>query len=148
MEKRVHHQVTVLRGQPHGLGPLHERGDVLPVGGHGSLGRAGGARGVQNVGNVGGANGLNAALKLGVGHPIAKLHKGIQREFVAGTAQAHHPPQPGAGLRGQQRRIVHAEELPHCKGQPRPGTAHDIARLLALEAGVDGHEHAANLLPG
>ena len=51
-------------------------------------------------------------------------------------------------LPGQQIRVIRAEEIRHGEGQLGPGAAHNVRRLAALEAGVDGHQHTADLLAG
>ncbi len=135
VEERCDDEHPLALPEPHRVGPGAEEPDALAVGGDGALGLPGGAGGEDDVARVLGRDGAGRLLDVLLGH---LLGPGEEAPQVGGTDHLH------VRVSQCRQRVcpqeTGEEDVVDDQGRhPRP--VEEVARLLALEAGVDRHEH-------
>ncbi len=147
VEEREDDQVTVALVEPDDLGEHEVRAAHLPVGQHRALRRAGGARGEEDVADVIAAHrrgplrasrivdGRGAREEVGKADGVARYgaaeHHDLLERFDT-TVVLHRAD------------VVAVEEARHREQHADGRAPHDVARLAALETGVDRYEPRAD----
>ena len=154
VKERADHQVAVVMGQPHHVGPGGVGPHHLAVRADRPLRLPGGAGGEEDVRGTVAVKRCNASVDLRVGHLPGSTQERRQVEHGAAlsltgreivrvgiAAKHHHRVGHRRATVAQQRQIVGAQKLAHRKKQPCLRTLEQMGRLLPPIPRVDRHQH-------
>ena len=144
VEEGVDHEIAVALFQAHDGAPVGEDAQALGVGGGDALGAARGARGEDDVGEIPADHRPRPLVGRAGRHRLASGQVLLPGHGVpGGVAPQHDHTLESAEVRVrvlEHGHVVEAEEPRHGEQDPGPALGQHVARLRALEPGVDGDE--------